>query len=153
VQLSCIKLNLMATRKQILQELQSNGCRMTPLRSSIIEALSSTHRPWSVQGIRQYLADSMLTPDKTTVYRQLEFLEKQNIVREIDFGEGMKRYELVQGDHHHHLLCTECNKIKCIEVEENFRSQEEAILKTTDFKVTRHMLEFFGICKKCQSKK
>lgn len=125
------------------------GARLTPVRKVICSFFDQSREPVDCSQIISFLENQGFKVNKTTVYRQLDFLLKEGLIHALDFGEGKKRYELV-GDHHHHLICTRCEKIECFEVEENFRKQETDIYMATDFKVTGHLLEFLGICKKCQ---
>ena len=101
--------------------------------------------------IMTYLEMNGRKVNKTTVYRQLDSLIRKGQIQELDFGEGKKRYELLK-DHHHHLICTGCNKVQCVEIEENFKEQEAEIGRKTDFRITGHMLEFFGLCSSCQGR-
>lgn len=93
-----------------------------------------------------YLIDK-LKVNKTTVYRQIDKLVSEERIVEVDFGDGKKRYELTNLNHHHHLVCKNCGKIKDIELDESLILKELA--KRTDFKIESHSLEFFGHCLKC----
>jgi Fur family ferric uptake transcriptional regulator len=96
-----------------------------------------------------------------TVYRTLELLSNMGLVHKLDFGEGKARYELAQGPetkgHHHHLICIRCHKvIDYEEISENekelLKEAEESLEKKYGFKITDHMIQFYGICKDCQEK-
>ena len=93
-----------------------------------------------------YLIDK-LKVNKTTVYRQIDKLISEGKIVEIDFGDGKKRYELTSLNHHHHLICKNCGKIKDVELDENIILNE--LSKRKDFKIESHNLEFFGHCLKC----
>jgi Fur family ferric uptake transcriptional regulator len=125
--------------------------RQTPIRIAICSFFNENHGPADYVQILDYLKKQGLDANKTTIYRQLDFLLSEGLIRELDFGEGKKRYELKSG-HHHHLLCTKCKHIECVDIEDNFQKEEEEILKRNNFKIKSHMLEFFGICGKCQEK-
>ena len=91
--------------------------------------------------------------NKTTVYREIEFLVKQNIVKEIQFSERSKRYEIVMKDHHHHIVCKRCKQVEEIssdELESKLDLLEKEIFKVKNFQGINHSLEFFGTCYKCQ---
>lgn len=93
-----------------------------------------------------YLIDK-LKVNKTTVYRQVEKLLADNLVTEIDFGDGKKRYELKSLGHHHHLVCKNCGKLEDVRLDEE--SLLRQISKKTKFRVDSHNLEFFGRCINC----
>lgn len=90
---------------------------------------------------------SRLKVNKTTVYRQLDKLLEENKIIEVELGDGKKRYELKDLDHHHHLVCKKCGKIDDIELDEKIIISE--LSKKTKFKVESHSLEFFGTCVDC----
>ena len=55
---------------------------------------------------------------KSSVYRQLEILVSENILKEVDFQDGHKRYEFSDSlfEHHHHLICKNCKKVSRVEI-------------------------------------
>lgn len=85
--------------------------------------------------------------NKTTVYRQIEKLLQNNIILEVEFGDGKKRYELKSLGHHHHIVCKKCGDLEDIELNEELLLK--AVSNKTSFKIESHNLEFFGVCRKC----
>ncbi len=143
----------MTHSNQILSNLKSSGFRITTARRVIVELFSKSKVPLSAAEILADIQAANRTVNKTTVYRELEFLHEQKIIRQIDLLEGMKRYELMEEHgHHHHFVCTKCQKIKCIEMENDLAAIERRIERQHGIKVTSHTLEFFGICSKCDAK-
>jgi Fur family ferric uptake transcriptional regulator len=45
--------------------------------------------------------------DVATVYRTLQLLKRLHLVTELEVG-GFARYELIEADMHHHMVCGEC---------------------------------------------
>jgi len=85
--------------------------------------------------------------NKTTVYRQIEKLLEENKIVAVELGDGKKRYESSNLNHHHHLVCKKCGKLEDIVLDEKKIVSE--ISKKTNFKIENHSLEFFGICVNC----
>lgn len=133
------------------KKIHTGHSRFTPAREALCLFFRRQTMPVDYGQIMDYLKKTGLRVNKTTIYRQLDFLVEQGLIQELDFGEGKKRYELKK-EHHHHLICTGCHKVQCIEIKENFKGQEDEIDKKENFKITSHMLEFFGICNNCQGK-
>lgn len=131
--------------------LTTKGFRMTKTRETILQILSHHQEPISVPDILACLSHEELNINKTTAYRELDFLLKQGIIHELDFGDRKKHYELSDRGHHHHLICEQCHSIQDIEFEEDLKKEEEKITKSTGFHIKRHALEFFGLCEKCQN--
>lgn len=141
----------MAEAKKILQDLKDDGHRMTRVRQGVVEVLARAHAPKSAAELIAALEKRDVAVNKTTVYRELEFLLARRVIREVDLMEGHKRYELLgEGGHHHHMICLKCRTIQCIEMENDLDALERDILATHNFKVENHTLEFFGVCGKCR---
>lgn len=109
--------------------------------ADILKILKNTNKP--VDAI--YLTKKV-NVNKTTIYRTLENLLKENSIIEIDFGDGKKRYEL-NNNHHHHIVCKNCGKIEDIEFNE--KNLMNKVKQQTNFLIENHSIEFFGTCNSC----
>lgn len=87
--------------------------------------------------------------NKTSIYREIKRLLELGFIKEVEFGDGKKRYEATFLTHHHHLVCTKCGDVKDVELEKDLFEDEKYITKKYSFLIQRHNLEFFGVCKKC----
>lgn len=134
----------------ILATLKEKGYRFAKIRKAILDLLIKSSDPLSSPDIQQLLSKKKIDANKTTVYRQLAFLKEQNLVRELQFGDNTKRYEIMPENHHHHIVCTNCDNIEDVELARDLDAEEKAIAENTNFKVLNHSLEFYGICGKCQ---
>lgn len=131
--------------------LRTQGHKITKNRTAILEFLSSKTEPISADEILLHVQDEHQTVNKTTIYRELFFLLEKNFIHEIEFGDGKKRYEIaLNRPHHHHIICVNCGKVKDIPLESELEDQRSKIELTTGFKLTSHMLEFFGLCESCK---
>jgi len=137
--------------KTLLEHLKDSGMRMTKTRRAVVELLFRSKGPISAQDILSSLKKGSLEVNKTTIYREIDALLAAQVIREVDLLEGKKRYELhLEHDHHHHIICTECKAVQCVEIYHDLDSIEREILKKHRFKVTSHSLEFFGLCSSCR---
>ncbi|MDF2379685.1 MAG: Fur family transcriptional regulator [Candidatus Gracilibacteria bacterium] len=134
---------------QYLTLLRSKGFRITKARKSTLDYLMKQNCALSVKEVHQFLCDEGLSTDLSTVYREMQFLHEQHIVREVVFKDTLMRYELDSPHHHHHLICTACDKVELVHMEEALHELEQGILKDQNFSVTSHMLEFYGLCSLC----
>ena len=139
----------MKTIENALLELKNRGLKITKYRTALLESFFTTDHPFSVQEILDILQERGLEPNKTTVYRELDVLIEQGIVKELDLGDNRKRYEFAHLDHHHHLICTQCNSISDVVLDEDFVNIEKKVQKTNNFTITDHLLEFYGLCSRC----
>jgi Fe2+ or Zn2+ uptake regulation protein len=128
--------------------LKDKGHRLTNTRKSIIQIFSEAKRPLSVNTIEKRLKNQDVNVNKTTVYREIDFLSKNNLVKEIFISKKRCHYESADLKHHHHLICDKCGKIEnitnCLMV-----NLEKKVYKKRGFKIDRHLLEFYGTCANC----
>jgi Fur family ferric uptake transcriptional regulator len=87
-----------------------------------------------------------------TVYRFLRDLANKNFVTEVRMGGQASRYELTTKEHHDHLTCTGCGKIVEFENKKIEKLQEQ-VAEYFGFVLTNHILELYGLCSSCQTKK
>jgi len=137
--------------EQLVDALRTQGFRITKIRQAMIEALVAARQPVSAPQLLEQVSLKHPSVNKTTIYRELDFLADNKVLSEIDILDGMKRYEILHPNHHHHhLVCTSCRDIQCVEVpHHDLHALEEKIQQTHNFNVQSHVLEFFGVCKKC----
>lgn len=132
--------------------LREHGLPVTQQREAVAEVVFSSDGHLSVDEIERKLRDSGERIGKATVYRTLDLLVKSNLVSELDFSEGFKRYEhrLSREPQHEHLICEECGKVIEFRSEE-VKEVERNISAVHDFHPSRHKLEIYGICADCHA--
>lgn len=123
--------------------------KKTSARLAITDYFYNVGYPVDAKDILDFLRSKNLKTNKTTVYRIIDYLHRNGLLEKIEFGEGKFRYEMKKSDHHH-LICDKCGRIE--DITDNFIEDfEDEILNKRGFQVKKHSLEFFGICKNCQS--
>lgn len=138
----------MSSVEHILDTLRNQGFRITKTRKSIISAFVLSKKPLSAPKLEQKLSVFGHRVNKTTIYREIEFLLEQNIIQKVRLDFESDLYELSARPHHHHVICTECGLIEDVKIR-----QEKAILASvesqTSLSITDHALEFYGLCTQC----
>jgi Fur family ferric uptake transcriptional regulator len=126
--------------------LRKKGHRVTLSREMVLKALKPY--PQSAKEIYEKLNKNTPNIDLTTVYRTLEFFSSENIVIKTQLDVKTTKYEFNNRDnHHHHLICEKCRRIKDITIDDN--AFLERIIDKTNFLIKRHTLELWGLCPKC----
>jgi Fe2+ or Zn2+ uptake regulation protein len=89
--------------------------------------------------------------DTATFYRGLETLADVSLVRRVNLRHGHMDYELSrEGDHHHHIVCTNCGEVEDFDWCPDEKLRNQILKRTKRFSsLNDHALEFFGMCKKC----
>jgi Fe2+ or Zn2+ uptake regulation protein len=136
--------------KDIINDLKNQGYKETNIRSYLIAMFAKNHNPFTAIEIGKKIAFHYRLVNKTTVYRELQFLSEQGIIIEINFGDNIKRYELAALPHHHHVICKKCKNVEDIYINNKMAQLEKKIQKKSKYIISGHSLEFFGLCRKCQ---
>nr|WP_092068858.1 Fur family transcriptional regulator [Dendrosporobacter quercicolus]NSL47253.1 transcriptional repressor [Dendrosporobacter quercicolus DSM 1736]SDL82365.1 Fur family transcriptional regulator, zinc uptake regulator [Dendrosporobacter quercicolus] len=137
--------------EQLIRVLRDKGFKITPQRRAVITALAKCGKFPTAQRIWDYVRT--ITPDVSfdTIYRNLSLLVELGIVSEIHTkGREGNVFEIVETDHHHHLICVSCGTTQCLDfcpVSHGDLAKAEA----GGFKITSHSLEFYGYCRECAS--
>lgn len=131
--------------------LKRKGYRPSKIRDKIITYFNKSSAPLSANELINKTRKDNLTPNKTTIYRELEKLLNENIISEVDLHDGLKRYEFFREANlgHYHLVCNSCGQIECIDIPKALDLMCSYIEETKNFKIEKHSLEFFGLCARC----
>lgn len=136
--------------EEVINKIRSKGHRITKVRGLVAELFINSSEPLTAQDLILGLETLGLKVNKTTVYRELTFLLNTEIIKGIEFGDGVKRYELLQEEHHHHVICINCKKVEDVDLAMDLEKEEAKISKDKNFKILNHSLEFFGLCANCR---
>lgn len=134
----------------LIARLKAEGRRLTPQRRTIVAVFAESGGHLSAQDVYEIVKESHPGMGLTTVYRTLELLTRDRILRRADFDGGPSRYELNDPkDHHHHLVCSGCGEV--VEFHGcDLADLEASLAERCGFKVHGHWLEMFGLCASCQ---
>ncbi len=139
-----------STVSDLAARLRGRAQKLTGPRQAVLEILQRETHPLSIKQIFDRMAEG--APDLATVYRSMHLLERLQMVKRYDLGDGVARFELLhegEDGHHHHLVCTRCAGV--VEIEECLLEEvDERIAARNGFKGVTHRLEFFGLCPRCQ---
>ena len=132
--------------QQILKGFRRSKLRITEPRKAILQVLIAHHGPYTAEELHKKFIKKIC--DLATVYRSVTSLEKAQIIRKCEFGDGSARYELADKHHHHHVICTSCKKIEVLDDCE--LNEIDRFARKRGFSGVSHSLEFFGTCPACK---
>ena len=128
--------------------LKKEGLRYTMQRQQVWDEIrnSSEHRD-AEEIYMQTNKSSKLNHGKkvsrATVYRTIDVLVKNNLVRKMELGDGRALYEhKIEEEHHDHIICVETGKITEFFNEELEKIQED-IVKEHGYELVRHVHQLF----------
>ncbi|MEC7850118.1 MAG: transcriptional repressor [Candidatus Neomarinimicrobiota bacterium] len=129
---------------QLKNILKTEGLRHTKQRQQVWDEIriSSEHR----DAEEIYIAinkNKDLKVSRATVYRTIDVLVKNNLVRKMELGDGRALYEhKIDDGHHDHIICVETGKI--IEFyNEDLEILQENIVKKHGYELVRHVHQLF----------
>ncbi len=131
--------------------LKHNNLKFTKQREVVLKTMYNNDDHFSPESLYILLKESYpeLNVGIATVYRTLNLLEDSDMVTSLSFGSSGKKFELGNKPHHDHMICKSCDKI--IEFEDDeIENRQEEIAKKYGFKLTSHMMQLYGVCKKCR---
>ena len=118
--------------------------RLTTHRRNILNLINQ-YGHLTIPEIQKHLIDNNEKIALSTIYRSLNLLEDDHVVRRIQSKYGFDYYELYEQEAHDHFVCVKCWKIFDIpkkKINTNFLKEEG---KLVDEIVTT----YYGICNDC----
>ncbi|MBK6346979.1 MAG: transcriptional repressor [Bacteroidales bacterium] len=96
---------------QIRNKLVEKGMKVTPQRMAILEAIEILNNHPTAENIIEFIRKNHPNISTATVYKVLEALVENNLVKKVKTDRDVMRYEAIS-DHHHHLYCAESDRIE-----------------------------------------
>ncbi|MCG2785003.1 MAG: transcriptional repressor [Anaerolineae bacterium] len=129
----------------LAEQIREKGFRLTNQRIAILNALHASGGHLIRTEIYDRVAPALTEP---TVYRNLDFLVKNGLVRVTHTGNGQLEYELARHPHHH-LHCRTCGAQTelAAEVMQTIFDQLES---ATGYRLTENHITLTGICPNCK---
>lgn len=135
------------------EALRSAGLRATSPRVAVLRALYGEGGPTTHAEVFATLAEHGW--DRATLYRNLVDLTEAGLLRRVDLGDHVWRYELVstpvgaphEDAEHPHFLCTTCGELACLP---DVRVQLPAAGIPASLAQGSVSIQFRGVCDRCQ---
>jgi Fe2+ or Zn2+ uptake regulation protein len=102
----------MRTPEELADLFRSRGLKMTPQRESIFRVLHGNQAHPSAESVYTETRQQMPMLSLKTVYQTLNDLADMGEIRQLDLGTGSSRFDPNVEHRHHHLVCTECGKVR-----------------------------------------
>ena len=130
--------------------LKKENLRYTQQRQAIWDELCSSEEHRDAEEIYLSLRKNGVTASRATVYRTIDVLVKNKLVRKLDLGDGKALYEnKIDAAHHDHMICVQCGRIEEF-VNDDIEKIQDQIVKSFDYKMIRHIHQLFVLCDDCQ---
>lgn len=136
--------------KEALETLKETGVRITPQRHAILEYLINSMSHPTADEIYKALEGKFPNMSVATVYNNLRVFREVGLVKELTYGDSSSRFDFSTTDHYH-AICEKCGKIVDFQYP-GLNEVEQFASHVTNFKVSHHRLEIYGLCSECAKK-
>ncbi len=129
--------------------LREAGHKLTNARLTVLNVLENNDGHLTSAEVLDQVEQLDKSIGRASVFRTLDLLTSLSIIRPTYMNSSMTpTYVLMPDGHHHHIVCTNCNRI--IEFENcGLGSIAAELEERLHVKLTGHLLEFYGLCDKC----
>ena len=90
--------------------LSSKGLRITPQRMRVLESVFKLDNHPTAENILDYIKKRDPNISSGTVYKVLETLVENNLIKKVKTEKDVMRYDGIM-ENHHHLYCIKCDYI------------------------------------------
>lgn len=133
----------------LLAVLRQQGCRMTPQREMIVEALAHSGRHMTAEEVLEIVRQKVRAVNIATVYRTLDLLVEHGLATRADLGEGRVIYATVRHGPHIHLVCRRCGQVQEADAA-LLAPLTDALYGQYRFLCDTGHLALYGFCETCE---
>lgn len=139
----------MDAKQKFAKFVTDKGLRRTGQRDDVVDVFLATEKHVTVQELYDLVRKKHRGIGYATVARTMKLLHESGLCRQVDFGEGVLRYEhLYKHEHHDHLICSKCGRFEEIYSPKLEEIQGE-LVKEHGYIQQSHKLDVFGLCPEC----
>jgi Fur family zinc uptake transcriptional regulator len=133
------------TIQQIIQAMIIKGWLITEQRKNMARLFAEAEGYLSPKDVYDFMKIPYPGVSFDTVYRNLGLLSEIGVLEQIYFNDGLKFRASCLSHHHHHLICTKCEKTMTFD----FCPMKFMSALPGNYEIMQHRFEVFGICPDC----
>ncbi|WP_312568294.1 ferric iron uptake transcriptional regulator [Comamonas sp.] len=135
-----------------IDDLKSTGLKATLPRLKILEIFQTgKQRHMTAEDVFRVLLDERSDIGLATVYRVLTQFEQAGILLRSNFESGKAVYELNEGQHHDHFVCTSCGKVEEF-YDPEIEKRQQMIADQMGWSIQDHSMSLYGQCADCANR-
>lgn len=142
--------NEIHTAEHIFREyLRGRRLKFTQERQILLQEVLNNPEHFEAEQLLINLSQSGKRVAKATIYRTLPLLVDCGIIKQVQFGDTLARYEHTFGqDPHDHMVCRKCRRIIEFDSGEVVRLRNE-LARQHGFQPASHRFQITGLCAQC----
>ena len=127
---------------------RETGIAVTHQRQVLYEVMKTMHGHPSPEEVYARVKKKVPAISLATVYKNIHLFVESGVFREVSMHHGSVRVEM-NGEPHHHVVCSKCRKITDIGEKELGLATKRSRLPG-GFQVERYAVDVIGVCASCQ---
>ena len=142
-----------AAAQPLAERLRARGLRMTAQRTQVLDAVMALEHATPeaiVARLREQAGADGAAPDASTVYRNLELLERLGLVWHTHLGKGAPVYHAAEHPHVH-VVCSSCGAIASADPAV-LEAAAERLAADLGFSVDVGHVALSGTCRDCRAR-
>ena len=129
--------------QHLVEVLRKEGLRYTSQRQAVWDEIKKSEEHRDAEDIYLQLKSNNHNVSRATVYRTIDVLVKNQMVRKMDLGDGRNLFEpRIDDEHHDHMICLNTGKIMEF-FDEELEDLQDKIAEKHGYKVVRHVHQLF----------
>lgn len=129
--------------------IKKDGLKNSKQREEIIAVLYKSGTHLSPEEITNIIKTHDKNASISSVYRILNFLEKNHFITALEADKSGRRYEIAAKEHHDHIICLNCGDILEF-VNADIERLQLDVAAQFGAKLVSHDMRLFVKCSKCQ---
>lgn len=132
------------------QRLRDAGYKLTNARLTVLAALEASGGHLTSTDVLDRVNALDPSIGRASVFRTLDLFTQLSLIRPTYIDSSVTpTYVFMPNGHHHHIICTNCNRV--IEFEQcGLDKLRQELEKNLHVHLTGHLLEFYGLCDSCE---
>lgn len=129
--------------------LRDAGYKITNARMTVLQVIEDFGGHVTSAQVLDAVAARDNSIGRASVFRTLDLLTELGIIRPTYIESSQTPYYVMMPNgHHHHVICTHCNRI--IEFDDcGLKALQQRLETEYNLSITGHLLEFYGQCEDC----
>ena len=129
--------------------LHDRGLKYTPERRMLLHEVLGDNEHFEAEQLLISMRQGGKRVAKATIYRTLPLLVNCGILKQVQFGDNLARYEHTFGQApHDHMVCRKCRRIVEFDSSEVVKLRAE-LAERYGFEAISHRFQITGLCSEC----
>lgn len=127
-------------------ELKASGLKATLPRLKILDIFRKSQvRHLAAEDVYKILLNENMEVGLATVYRVLTQFEQAGLLKRNNFETGKAIFELMEGEHHDHIVCLDCGWVEEFHDKE-IEKRQKKVAQERGFEIVEHSLALYCRC-------